>query len=36
MGRTATYVTDTAVNVAKLLQAKQPRAVGGVIEGKAL
>ena len=35
-GRTATYVTDTAVNVSKFLQAEQPRAVGGVIEGKAL
>lgn len=32
----ATYVHNTAVDVAKLLEAEEPRAVGGVIESKAL
>lgn len=31
-----TYVHDAAVDVAKLLKAEQPRAMGGVIEGVAL
>lgn len=30
------YVHDPAVDVAKLLEAKEPRTVGGVIEGEAL
>lgn len=31
-----THVHDPTVNVAKLLEAKQPRAVSGIIEGEAL
>lgn len=31
-----TYVHDSAVDVAKFLEAEQPRTVSGVIEGEAL